>query len=142
MAMETMYAFMEIPPSCLLCDNSTSVDAKDCVCEHTPVAPLTNFSNFLYYTFSVEYIMRLICFSPLPKSSGGPPTSVFNQFVMFVIHPWQVIDLLAVLPFWLEVRSDEERSDNLIPYSAQTNNPLLVASLLFARSSPLAHFSF
>jgi len=101
-----MDSFMEIPDSCELCHNSTSVNTADCVCEGIPYQYLTNFSDILYIFFTAEYLARIILFSPLPASAGGSRSSYLAQFFYFVFDPWQLIDLLSVLPFWLEFLVD------------------------------------
>ncbi|GMI23078.1 hypothetical protein TrCOL_g8136 [Triparma columacea] len=106
MSLMTVSTFTEIPSSCELCLNSTSVITADCVCEGEPLDYLTKLSNALYIIFTAEYLARILLFSPLPHSAGGSSTNYLVQLVAFILNPWQVIDLLSVLPFWLEFITD------------------------------------
>jgi hypothetical protein len=54
MSLMTVSTFTEIPSSCELCLNSTSVITADCVCEGEPLDYLTKLSNALYIIFTAE----------------------------------------------------------------------------------------
>ena len=61
MSLMTVDEFLEIPSTCELCKNSTSVNTADCVCEAEPLAYLTTFSNVLYIFFTAEVCVRVVC---------------------------------------------------------------------------------
>ena len=100
--MESMRSFSTTPETCSSCKGGgTQNDEPPCVCEAVPVASLEVVSDVLYYTFTVELFLRLAMFSPAPSpGSAGSFLSFTTQFLHFFVHPWQLIDLLAILPFW------------------------------------------
>ncbi|GMH89194.1 hypothetical protein TrVE_jg3139 [Triparma verrucosa] len=99
MAMETMPSFLEQPS---ICPYSCDEDDEDCVCEPRTVKWLVELQDYLYYLFTVEYLVRHMVFYPVPEKAGGSADPHIVQFLKFATHPWQLIDLLAIAPFWLE----------------------------------------
>ena len=100
MTMETMDKFLTSPSHCQSCPTNSEDDG--CVCEPTPVPWLRDAQTSIYYVFTVEYIIRHLTFFPAPRKAGGSHLPHWVQFMKFAFHPWQIIDLLAVAPFWLE----------------------------------------
>mmetsp|Transcript_11591 Transcript_11591/g.23087 ORF Transcript_11591/g.23087 Transcript_11591/m.23087 type:complete len:339 (+) Transcript_11591:29-1045(+) len=98
MTLETMDEFMESPDECDACRG----EDEGCVCEPVPKKWLTDVQEVIYYIFTAEYILRHLTFYPAPRKAGGSSQPHAVQFLKFAVHPWQVIDLLAVAPFWLE----------------------------------------
>ena len=121
MMAQTVAAFEESPESCYVCEHDWNGTADtdtlrssdmgydepvlpvECVCEPRPWQILVDMEDIIYYVFTAEYALRFLTFSPLPKSCGGSRSSYFYQLLKFMVHPWQLIDLLAILPFWLEM---------------------------------------
>ncbi|GMH52167.1 hypothetical protein TL16_g01173 [Triparma laevis f. inornata] len=102
MAMETMPSFLETPTTCPYSCPPDEENAEDCVCEPRTVKWLIETQDYLYYLFTVEYVVRHLVFYPVPAKAGGSTASHPYQFFVFATHPWQLIDLLAIAPFWLE----------------------------------------
>ena len=109
MMAETLYAFQFVPENCEVCDefNATATSANDalfCDCEPEPHNYLISAENSLYYVFTVEYLLKIVFFSPTPVHAGGAPGSFLKKLLSFLfLDIWQLIDFVCLAPFYLSM---------------------------------------
>mmetsp|Transcript_21216 Transcript_21216/g.27343 ORF Transcript_21216/g.27343 Transcript_21216/m.27343 type:complete len:475 (-) Transcript_21216:811-2235(-) len=111
MMLQTMPRYQHTPNSCTFCggdenfgvdDDSENVlqdDTVPCECPPVPHHLMTKAQDVLVQIFSVEWILRVLFFTP---SSEASALEAFKQTFSFIFEWGQIIDALAIFPYYLE----------------------------------------
>ena len=113
--MQTMTRFQFTPDNCRSCGGTVSYmfddeafpdktfdrDDYPCVCPPTPLPWTENVLKSLTFFFSIEWILRVVTFCPLPIDDAGKRKGNWDYF-----HDWfeyitswpMVLDFLAIFP--------------------------------------------
>ena len=113
---QTLDTFEYTPESCHFCDQYFSHQLTDdpessrtlsefqgleCLCPPQPL-PLVDLSeDWIMSFFTVEWILRLVCFDPILDDGEDPRNPVQSVFDFF-LEPHSLMDLGAFLPYYLE----------------------------------------
>jgi len=121
MIIETMDYFQYTPDNCILChsaDNQVFItddtifnddtDEKPitpthqvaCVCPPEPYPQLLQIEVWIMYFFTVEWILRIISYSPL-RTKENEGMSSFRMYLGYLVEPLTILDFLATFPFYL-----------------------------------------
>lgn len=120
MMMQTMTHFQFTPSDCLSCggnmsymfddeaipDEVVSGDGYDCVCPPTPLPWTETILKSLTYFFSVEWILRVAMFCPIPIDDKGKRKRVLQylqEWIEYVTSWSMVLDFLAIFPYYMEL---------------------------------------
>ena len=119
MMLETTRSFVYKPEHCSVCDNFSPGNSSDltddipifddfdpsnarfCECEPVPKQWLLDVESVFYYVFTSEYLLKLLFFQPTPVEAGGSPQHIWRQFFAFFLNPWQLIDVICLIPFYV-----------------------------------------
>eukprot|EP00547_Thalassionema_nitzschioides_P003107 CAMPEP_0194208120 /NCGR_PEP_ID=MMETSP0156-20130528/6660_1 /TAXON_ID=33649 /ORGANISM="Thalassionema nitzschioides, Strain L26-B" /LENGTH=446 /DNA_ID=CAMNT_0038935017 /DNA_START=30 /DNA_END=1370 /DNA_ORIENTATION=- len=119
MMMQTMDYWQFTPTDCVSCGGPTEYLFEDdapmkettleiaeavdveCICAPEPLTFLNVWTTYLIYFFTVEWILRVLCFEPAAaKRRSGYP--FFKQWMRFVMDSTTVLDALAIFPYYME----------------------------------------
>ena len=112
MVIQTLPNFQYTPEDCTYCggeewltddDGKTTFDDDSvlCICPPTPLPWTIKCQKILMYIFTVEWILRAICFEP-PAAERLNGWGALRQWISFLTEWGQIIDALAVFPYYLE----------------------------------------
>lgn len=109
MIMESMDRFQYIPVMCEECvtfTDSSSENSKNglppfCRCAPVSQDGLVYISYFLTRFFTVEWSLRVLCFSPSPSQSFTR-LEFAKEWFSFLLLPSTVVDALAIFPSYFE----------------------------------------
>ena len=117
MILQTMSIFQYTPDDCLFCGGTTKVnylfdeeqpsastatDHDDCICAPTPY-PWTDITlQYLVYFFSIEWILRVLCYSPAPQDRAPTALGRVGQFINYVFSWPMILDFWATFPYYME----------------------------------------
>lgn len=116
---QTMTQFQFTPDNCRSCggtisylfDDETFPDEEflgdyDCVCPPTPLMWTQHLLNYLIFFFSIEWVLRLVTFEPIPIDNKGHKKETWDYFqdwIDFVTSWTTILDFLAIFPYYMEV---------------------------------------
>ena len=119
MMMQTMTHFQYFPDDCRSCggkisymfDDEATPDAEfegdyDCVCPPTPLPWTETILKSLTFFFSVEWILRVVLFCPIPVDSKGrrkKTMQYINEWLEYITSWSMVLDFLAIFPYYMEL---------------------------------------
>lgn len=117
MMLQTMAAFQFTPSDCLFCGGDTAylfednaiMDQKDetsegvpCICAPTPFLWTDRLLRYMVFAFSIEWILRVVCFSPAPHERANSVGGKLLQWVNYVFSWPQILDFWATFPYYME----------------------------------------
>lgn len=121
MMMQTCDSFQFVPDDCRSCggpisymfDDETVSDEQDnfsgdyeCVCPPTPLPWTEALLKVLIMFFSIEWVMRILTFCPIPINNEGKRKGTWdyvNDWVEFLTSWTTVLDFLAIFPYYMEL---------------------------------------
>ena len=119
MMMQTMNRFQFTPDDCRSCGGTISYMFDDeafpdeefegdyeCVCPPTPLPWTEHILKSLTFFFSVEWILRVITFCPIPINGEGKRKSTWeycNDWYEYITSWSMVLDFLAIFPYYMEL---------------------------------------
>ena len=124
MMMQTMESFQFKPDDCVICGGtneyySTNDDALytgpplpdfqnlpvDCECPPVPLPWTIIMEDVTIWFFTVEWIMRVICYEPASAPSWSEHHSVrasLKQKLSYIMEWTTILDALAIFPYYIE----------------------------------------
>ena len=83
----------------------SDIEIEDDESSHWKINLLSNLDDFIIYYFTIEYILRLIC---CPNK------------LRFFKNPMNMVDLLAIIPFYLTLVLDQLEDLQIIAKAGKT----------------------
>eukprot|EP00522_Entomoneis_paludosa_P007415 CAMPEP_0172454750 /NCGR_PEP_ID=MMETSP1065-20121228/11645_1 /TAXON_ID=265537 /ORGANISM="Amphiprora paludosa, Strain CCMP125" /LENGTH=620 /DNA_ID=CAMNT_0013207131 /DNA_START=25 /DNA_END=1890 /DNA_ORIENTATION=- len=77
-------------------------DSVECVCAPTPYLWTDQILQYLVYGFSVEWILRVLCFAPAPHERATTAIGQVQQFIHYLFSWPIVLDFWATFPYYME----------------------------------------
>lgn len=115
MVIQTIPMYQFTPTECKLCGGNVMTgddddgdvfamndDSVSCQCPPKPLKWTIDTQDILMYIFTVEWILRAICFVPSSSEIQPGLGAKFCQWLSFLTEWGQVIDALAIFPYYLE----------------------------------------
>lgn len=112
--METIEAFQYIPSNC----DRYAPSARDC--ERRPLPIFGVLESACMYVFTVEYLARLVLVHTVPEEvwdmgcripgPGSPLRPPLKRTLAYARQPMNMIDCVAILPFWIKTAGLTENS--------------------------------
>ena len=113
---QTLDTFEYTPESCHFCHQYFSHQQTDdpesartlsefqgleCLCPPKPLPVVEIAEDCIMYFFTVEWVLRLVCFDPILED-GEDSKNPVQLFFGFFLEPHSIMDLGAFLPYYLE----------------------------------------
>lgn len=114
MILQTMRPWQFTPTDCVTCggdvlylfedDDSAALDSlrADCMCPPAPKQYTVVFEDYLIYFFSIEWILRVVCFAPPSEEKADSFSGRVKQHVGYLLETTTILDFLAIFPYYME----------------------------------------
>ena len=115
MVIQTLPMYQYTPINCKMCGGTSSIGDDDggatfvtnddnvpCQCPPVPLPWTVKTQDIMIYVFTVEWILRVMCFVPPSTEIKDGLCGKFIQWLSFLVEWGQIIDALAVFPYYLE----------------------------------------
>lgn len=111
MVIQTMDAWQFVPTDCVTCGGTVSYMFEDddqveivtsggfCMCPPAPLPITETLVKHIIYFFTLEWILRVLCFTSDPNNTE---TSHSRQFFEFIKSGPMMLDFWACFPYYLE----------------------------------------
>lgn len=85
-------------------DDSAALDSllSFCVCPPAPKNFTVVMEDYLMYFFSIEWILRVLCYEPPPEERATTYAGSAGQVFGYIFQTTTVLDFLAIFPYYME----------------------------------------
>lgn len=85
-------------------DDSAALDSllSYCVCPPAPKNFTVVLEDYLIYFFSIEWILRVVCYEPPPEERAMTWAGSAGQLFGYIFQTTTVLDFLAIFPYYME----------------------------------------
>jgi voltage-gated potassium channel len=114
MILQTMEQWQFTPTDCITCggdklymfedDDTAALDSglPNCVCPPAPKQFTVVAEDYLIYFFSVEWILRMLCFEPPSHEKADSFAGFLNQLLGYLTETTTILDFFAIFPYYME----------------------------------------